>query len=205
MVSDPLRLLQICTTSDGAAAVVLTSWSMRSARGRDGSGEGGGRIDGDADLSRRRPSRCRTCPPTRRRRSRLPERLFRDAIAHAALEEAGIGPEDLSLAEVYDLSTALELDWYENIGLCKEGEAARLLHDGDTTLGGRVPVNPSGGLGVLRRGGPRAGDRAGVRGHVAATRAGGRPTGGECKGGTDDQSGAVRTRLLRDLCEVSDG
>jgi acetyl-CoA acetyltransferase len=75
-----------------------------------------------------------------------PERLFRDAIAHAAYEEAGLGPEDLSLAEVYDLSTALELDWYENIGLCKEGEAAKLLHDGDTTLGGRIPVNPSGGL-----------------------------------------------------------
>jgi acetyl-CoA acetyltransferase len=75
-----------------------------------------------------------------------PERLFRDAIAAAAYEEAGLGPEDLSLAEVYDLSTALELDWYENIGLCKEGEAVKLLHDGDTTLGGRVPVNPSGGL-----------------------------------------------------------
>jgi acetyl-CoA acetyltransferase len=47
---------------------------------------------------------------------------------------------------VYDLSTALELDWYENIGLCKEGEAERLINDGDTALGGRVPVNPSGGL-----------------------------------------------------------
>src|SRR3712207_9380105 len=55
-------------------------------------------------------------------------------------------PEDLSLAEVYDLSSALELDWYENIGLCKAGEAERLLNDGDTTIGGRVPVNPSGGL-----------------------------------------------------------
>ena len=50
------------------------------------------------------------------------------------------------MAEVYDLSTALELDWYENIGLCKPGEAEKLLRDGDTTLGGRVPVNPSGGL-----------------------------------------------------------
>ena len=58
----------------------------------------------------------------------------------------GIGPEDVSLAEVYDLSSALELDWYEDIGLCKQGEAERLLRDGDTTLGGRVPVNPSGGL-----------------------------------------------------------
>ena len=52
----------------------------------------------------------------------------------------------MSLAEVYDLSSALELDWYENIGLCKPGEAERMLNDGDTTIGGRMPVNPSGGL-----------------------------------------------------------
>jgi acetyl-CoA acetyltransferase len=75
-----------------------------------------------------------------------PELAFRDSIAHAAYEEAGIGPDELSVAEVYDLSTALELDWYENIGLCKAGEAERLLNDGDTTIGGRIPVNPSGGL-----------------------------------------------------------
>jgi acetyl-CoA acetyltransferase len=74
------------------------------------------------------------------------ELTFRDSIARTAYEEAGVGPEDLSLAEVYDLSTALELDWYENIGLCKEGEAERLLNDGDTTIGGAIPVNPSGGL-----------------------------------------------------------
>ena len=72
---------------------------------------------------------------------------FRDSVARKAYEDAGIGPEDVSLAEVYDLSTALELDWYENIGLCKPGEAERLLRDGDTALGGRIPVNPSGGLG----------------------------------------------------------
>ena len=58
----------------------------------------------------------------------------------------GLGPEDVSLAEVYDLSSALELDWYENIGLCKPGEAEKLLRDGDTAIGGRMPVNPSGGL-----------------------------------------------------------
>jgi acetyl-CoA acetyltransferase len=75
-----------------------------------------------------------------------PRRPFRDAIAAAAYEEAGLGPDDLSCAEVYDLSTALELDWYENIGLCGPGEAEALLHSGATTLGGRVPVNPSGGL-----------------------------------------------------------
>jgi acetyl-CoA acetyltransferase len=76
----------------------------------------------------------------------VPPVAFRDSIAAAAYEQAGVGPEDVDVAEVYDLSSALELDWYENIGLCKEGEAERLLHDGDTTIGGRVPVNPSGGL-----------------------------------------------------------
>ncbi|SKW16612.1 lipid-transfer protein [Mycobacteroides abscessus subsp. abscessus] len=45
-----------------------------------------------------------------------PERVFKDQIVDAAYAEAGIGPEDISLAEVYDLSTALELDWYEHLG-----------------------------------------------------------------------------------------
>ena len=40
----------------------------------------------------------------------------------------------------------MELDWYEQIGLCAPGEAEKLLRDGETTIGGRVPVNPSGGL-----------------------------------------------------------
>ena len=75
-----------------------------------------------------------------------PEVGFRDSIARAAYEQAGVDPGDLDLAEVYDLSAALELDWYENIGLCKPGEAERLLRDGDTAIGGRIPVNPSGGL-----------------------------------------------------------
>ena len=75
-----------------------------------------------------------------------PDVPFRDSIARGAYEQAGVGPEDLDLAEVYDLSTALELDWYENVGLCKPGEAESLLREGVTALGGRVPVNPSGGL-----------------------------------------------------------
>jgi acetyl-CoA acetyltransferase len=75
-----------------------------------------------------------------------PGPTFKQSVALAAYEEAGIGPEDINVAEVYDLSSALELDWYEDIGLCKEGEAERMLRDGDTTIGGRIPVNPSGGL-----------------------------------------------------------
>jgi acetyl-CoA acetyltransferase len=75
-----------------------------------------------------------------------PERTFKQSIADAAYDEAGLGPEDVSLAEVYDLSTALELDWMEDLGLCKPGEAEALLRAGETTIGGRIPVNPSGGL-----------------------------------------------------------
>jgi acetyl-CoA acetyltransferase len=75
-----------------------------------------------------------------------PARGFKDSICWGAYEEAGIGPEDLSLAEVYDLSTALELDWYEHLGLCAPGEAEALLRSGATAIGGRIPVNPSGGL-----------------------------------------------------------
>jgi acetyl-CoA acetyltransferase len=75
-----------------------------------------------------------------------PDRPFKASITDAAYEEAGIGPDDLDVAEVYDLSTALELDWYEDIGICGPGEAEKLLRDGATTLGGRIPVNPSGGL-----------------------------------------------------------
>ena len=145
MVSDPLRLLQICTTSDGGAAVVLTSMEYARSRGIADPVT----IAAVSTVTPTFPQTVIEMPylaTDSAAAAAPPERLFRDAIAYAAYEEAGIGPEDLSLAEVYDLSTALELDWYENLGLCKEGEAARLLHDGDTTLGGRIPVNPSGGL-----------------------------------------------------------
>jgi acetyl-CoA acetyltransferase len=76
----------------------------------------------------------------------LDPRGFRSTIAPAAYEQAGIGPDDIDVAEVYDLSSALELDWYEDIGLCAPGEAEKLLRDGVTALGGGTPVNPSGGL-----------------------------------------------------------
>jgi acetyl-CoA acetyltransferase len=75
-----------------------------------------------------------------------PSRGFKDSIGDAAYREAGLGPDDVDVAEVYDLSTALELDWYEHLGFCRPGDAEKLLSDGVTTIGGRRPVNPSGGL-----------------------------------------------------------
>jgi len=144
MVSDPLRLLEICATSDGGAAVVLAS--MDFARKRTTRPI---TVAAISTVTPRYPNTVIEMPnfaTDSAASARVPDIAFRDSIAGAAYEEAGLGPEDMSLAEVYDLSSALELDWYENIGLCKPGEAERLLNDGATTLGGRVPVNPSGGL-----------------------------------------------------------
>jgi acetyl-CoA acetyltransferase len=144
IVADPLHLLDICATSDGAAAVVLTS--MDYARTKTTTPV---RIAAISTVSPTFPQTVIEMPnfSTDSAASVAPPAVgFRDAIAQGAYEQAGLGPDDLDLAEVYDLSSALELDWYENIGLCKEGEAERLIRDGDTQIGGRIPVNPSGGL-----------------------------------------------------------
>ena len=69
-----------------------------------------------------------------------------------AYEEAGIGPEDLHVIELHDASAPAEIMTYESLGLCGKGEGGRLIDDGSTRLGGRLPVNTSGGL--LRKGHP---------------------------------------------------
>jgi acetyl-CoA acetyltransferase len=147
MVADPLRLLEICATSDGGAALVLSS--MDFAR-RHGAGDGLVSVAAVSTVTPRFPQTVIEMPNFATDSAVAVTDVggpgFKRSIALAAYEEAGIGPEDVDVAEVYDLSSALELDWYEDIGLCKEGEAERLLRDGDTTVGGRVPVNPSGGL-----------------------------------------------------------
>ncbi|MEV6182841.1 lipid-transfer protein [Streptomyces sp. NPDC052015] len=145
VVADPLRLLDICATSDGGAAVVLSS--MEFAR-RHGASDAV-RIRAVATVTPRYPNTVLDLPDIATDSGRGAEpagETFRASIAAAAYEEAGVGPEDLSLAEVYDLSTALELQWYEDLGLCGGGEGAKLLRDGVTAPGGRIPVNTSGGL-----------------------------------------------------------
>ena len=75
-----------------------------------------------------------------------------DLCAREAFEEAGLGPRDLHVVELHDASAPAELMAYESIGLCAKGEGGRLVADGDTRLGGRIPVSTSGGL--LRKGHP---------------------------------------------------
>ena len=66
--------------------------------------------------------------------------------AKAAYEQAGVGPEDVNLVELHDCFATAEIVHYENLGLCADGEAGQLIDSGATALGGRIPVNVSGGL-----------------------------------------------------------
>lgn len=143
MVANPLRLMDVCATSDGGAALVVSSLEYAKRHGK-----------GDAP----RVAAISTVTPTYASEVvempdiatdsgvAAPAQPYRAAIPKKAYEEAGIGPEDISLAEVYDLSTALELDWIEDLQLCPRGEAAGLLRAGATRVGGRIPINASGGL-----------------------------------------------------------
>ncbi|WP_031358282.1 thiolase family protein [Caballeronia sordidicola] len=74
------------------------------------------------------------------------------AVSRQAYRYAGVGPEDVNCVELHDASSPAELVYYEALGLCAPGEGVRLLKDGDTRLGGRIPVNTSGGL--VRKGHP---------------------------------------------------
>jgi acetyl-CoA acetyltransferase len=145
VVSDPLHLLDICATSDGAAAVVLASTEYARRHGR----QSPVRINAISTVTPTFPNTVLDMPNLATDSSLVagvPEHTFKESIGRAAYEEAGIDPADVSLAEVYDLSTALELDWMEDLALCGRGEAEALLRAGETTVGGRIPVNPSGGL-----------------------------------------------------------
>jgi len=144
IVADPLHLLDICATSDGGAAIVLSSMAFAKRHTTRPV-----KIAAVSTVTPVYPNTTIEMPNLATDSSAgagLPDVGFKESIAKGAYEEAGLGPEDMSLAEVYDLSTALELDWYEQIGLCPAGDAEKLLREGETTIGGRIPVNPSGGL-----------------------------------------------------------
>jgi acetyl-CoA acetyltransferase len=146
LVSDPLGLLDICATSDGAAALVVSSLDYAQTRGANTPV----RVAAVSTVTPSYPQTTIELPnfatDSGAGTGEIPARGFKESIADRAYAEAGIGPSDLDCAEVYDLSTAMELDWYEQIGLCAPGEAEKLIRDDETTIGGRIPVNPSGGL-----------------------------------------------------------
>ena len=128
-IAGPLTLLMCSPLSDGAAALVLSSRPPNGRRVR---------IAASVLTSGRGDDRSKPDAVTR--------------AAGAAYEKAGLGPADLDVVELHDATSIAELQLYEELGLCGTGEAPRLVLDRDTWLGGRLPVNPSGGL--LARGHP---------------------------------------------------
>ena len=143
MVADPLRLMDICATSDGGAALVVSSLAYAKKLGK----KKFARVSAISTVTPTFASGLVEMPDiaTDSAVAANPQR-FRSALPEKAYEEAGIGPKDVDIAEVYDLSTALELDWIEDLQLCKQGQAGKLTREGATKIGGRIPVNTSGGL-----------------------------------------------------------
>jgi acetyl-CoA acetyltransferase len=132
-IVSPLRLLMCSPISDGAAAVVVCSADYAARLGAPAvsieavelvSGRGGNGFMSEAI----------------------------ERTAKRAYDGAGIGPDELNVLEVHDAAAPGEIMDYEELGLCGPGDGPKLLASGDTHLGGRMPVNPSGGL--LGRGHP---------------------------------------------------
>jgi len=125
LVADPLRLFHCCPISDGAAALVLAAepGPVRIA----GIGQGM-----DSIAVRYRPD--------------LTSFRATQAAAETAYRMAGFGPERVEVAELHDAFSPFELISLEDTGLVPPGKAGRVTLDGETAVGGRLPVNPSGGL-----------------------------------------------------------
>lgn len=123
MIADPIRLFMCSAISDGAAALVLSS---KPGRGRV-------RVRASALAS----------SPWRLDAKALPGPTM---AADKAYARAGVSPSDLHLAEVHDAVSPAELMHYRELRLCGEGEVAKLVAEKATALGGRLPVNTSGGL-----------------------------------------------------------
>jgi benzoylsuccinyl-CoA thiolase BbsB subunit len=131
MVSDPITLLMCCPATDGAAAAVLCSMDV--ARRYTAKPI---RVIGSALLSgsyKYMMEDVTTSPLGR-------------ATAKKAYEMAGVGPEDIDVVELHDAFAPEEMLRYEDLGLCKKGDGTRLLREKATWVGGKIPVNPSGGL-----------------------------------------------------------
>ncbi|MEP1593031.1 MAG: lipid-transfer protein, partial [Halieaceae bacterium] len=145
VVADPLRLMDICATSDGGAALIVCSMDYARKLGR----EDAPKVAAISTVTPTFASSVVEMPDIATDSAAaagIDAHSYRGSLAVKAYEEAGLGPEDVDFAEVYDLSTALELDWIEDLQLAPRGEAAQLLRKGDTSVGGKMPVNASGGL-----------------------------------------------------------
>ena len=131
MIADPFTLLQCCPTGDGAAAIILASNALAKQLS-----------DNPIEVRASHLTSGRFMSGFRDMTS--PEITVRGA--RETFEESGLGPEDIDVAEVHDAFSVAELIYYEAFGFCARGDGAALLQSGATSLGGRIPINPSGGL-----------------------------------------------------------
>jgi acetyl-CoA acyltransferase len=133
MISYPNTKLMCSVNVDGSAAAVIASEKKARELGL------GRAVKVKASVM--------TSDPFTERDLTMPDvnTCTRNAAA-AAYEMAGCGPDDINLVELHDCFATAEILHYENLGLCKDGEAGRLIDNGETAHGGRVPVNMSGGL-----------------------------------------------------------
>ena len=140
LVCDPIRRLEICAPDDGAAALVVAS----AERARK--------------LGAANPIQIAACCHTIARYSadfRCPADSMSatadnpgptEVAANQAYERSGLGPKDINCFEVQDTDAFCEIEIYESLGLCALGEGGRLIDEGVTEIGGKAPVNMSGGL-----------------------------------------------------------
>lgn len=136
-VVDPLRLLMLCTPNEGAAAVVLR---RRKAR------PGDVRLRGHGLRTALRGQTVGEHMPTYSPVTEDPVPSVTRLAAEDAYRRAGLGPEDLDVVELQDTDSGTEIISTEELGLCEPGGGGPLVESGATRLGGRLPVNPSGGL-----------------------------------------------------------
>jgi acetyl-CoA acetyltransferase len=135
MIAEPLTRPMICPVADGGAAAIIVS--ERKAR----------------ELGIEHPVRIiASVVHSYYEQPEGAEENVNSLSIDEAYSEAGVSPEDLDVVELHDSSAPCEILMYESLHLCPPGESVKLLEDGETKLGGRIPVNTSGGL--LRKGHP---------------------------------------------------
>lgn len=132
MVCDPLGVLDCCPTTDGAAAILLCRADIAEQLSDQPVDFIGSGLATDTMYSHFKPSFTEQPAPT--------------TAALEAYRMAGIGPDDVDMAELHDCFTVAELLAYEDLGFCGRGESGKWLRTGAPALGGEKPCNTSGGL-----------------------------------------------------------
>jgi len=134
MIAYPNTELMCSVNVDGAAAAVICS-------------EEKARELGKMDRAVKVRASIMTSDPYQERNMQMPDvNTCTQLAAKAAYEMAGVGPDDIDLVELHDCFATAEILHYGNLGLGKPEDAGRMIDEGETALGGRIPVNVSGGL-----------------------------------------------------------